>query len=82
MEYLKTPLDEVGIADVLKKSGLTPRDIIRSKEHAALGLPETDDDNELIQRIVTNPQIMQRPIAVAGNHAKVCRPAELVLELL
>ena len=86
VEYHETGLDEATIRDLLAKSGLRPRDILRVREPlvAQLGLLEGEgaDDDELIAAMVEHPRLMQRPIAVRGDRALLARPVERVLELL
>ncbi len=82
IEYLKTPPDAATIAALLKKLGMEPAELIRKKEYRALGLPETDEAQELIERMVANPQIIERPIVVCGRTARLGRPPEDVLEIL
>jgi arsenate reductase len=82
VEYLKTPPDEQTLRGVLKKLGKSPNELIRKKEYRELGLSETDDPDELIRRMVANPQVIERPIVVAGDEARVGRPPESVLEIL
>ncbi len=86
VEYHETGLDEATIRDLLAKSGLRARDILRVREPLAkqLGLLEgrgTTDD-ELIAAMAEHPRLMQRPIAVRGDRAVLGRPVERVLELL
>lgn len=82
VEYLKDPLDTTTIAAICKKLGKKPAEIIRKKEHSALGLAVTDDEAELIQRIADHPEVLQRPIVVNGSQARLGRPPEDVLEIL
>jgi len=82
VEYLNTPPDEKTLAGLLKKLGMEPQQLIRKKEHRALGLPDTDDPQELIARMAANPQIIERPIVVCGRKARLGRPPEGVLEIL
>lgn len=82
VEYLKTPPDEKTLAGLLKKLSMKPQELIRKKEYRALGLPETDDAQELIARMAANPQIIERPIVVCGRKARLGRPPESVLETL
>lgn len=82
VEYLKTPPDAATLRDLLNKLGLSPRQLIREKEYRALGLPETDDADELISRMVAHPQIIERPIVVTESAARLGRPPEQVLEIL
>jgi arsenate reductase (glutaredoxin) len=86
VEYHETGLDEATIRDLLAKSGLRPRDILRAREPlvAQLGLLEGEgaSDDELIAAMAEHPRLMQRPIAVRGDRAVLGRPVERVLELL
>ena len=62
-----------------------PRDIIRKgeKEYKTLKLDDESLDSEsLIKSMVENPILIERPIVVSGNEARLGRPPELVLELL
>ncbi len=82
VEYLQTPPDAVTLAKLLKKLGLAPTELIRQKEYRALQLPESDDPQQLIARMVAHPEIIERPIVVSGRKAVLGRPPEKVLELL
>ncbi|MEQ8789168.1 MAG: arsenate reductase (glutaredoxin) [Pirellulaceae bacterium] len=82
VEYLTTPPDAATIKRLLRRLGLKPADVIRKKEYRALGLKETDDEDELIARIAAHPEILERPIVVRGNTARLGRPPENVLEIL
>jgi arsenate reductase len=86
VEYHRTGLDEATIRDLLAKSGLGPRDVLRTREPlvSELGLLDGDGvgDDELIAAMVEHPRLLQRPIAVRGDRALLARPVERVLELL
>jgi arsenate reductase len=86
VEYHETGLDEATIRSLLAKSGLTARDVLRTREPLVqeLGLLDGDgvSDDELIAAMVAHPQLMQRPIAVRGDRALLARPVQRVLELL
>ena len=85
VEYHRTGLDEATIRDLLAKSGLRPRDVLRLREPlvAELGLlDEGVSDDALIAHMAEHPKLMQRPIAVRGDRALLARPVERVLELL
>ena len=85
IEYLKTPPDAKTIKDLLKQLGITPRELIRTKEAAfdelKLGGAELTDE-QLINAMVENPILIERPIVVRGNKARMGRPPEQVLEIL
>lgn len=85
VEYHQTGLDEATIRDLLAKSGLAPRDVLRLREPLVeeLGLlDESVSDDALIAAMAEHPRLMQRPIAVRGDRALLARPVERVLELL
>ena len=85
VEYLKTPPDSSKLTGILDLLGLEPRDLMRTGEAAYLdnGL---DDENltreQLIAAMVEFPILIQRPIVVSGNEARIGRPPESVLEIL
>ena len=82
IEYLKTPPDEATLRWLLAKLGLEAKALVRRKEYHELGLPDTDDAGRLIKLMVKHPQIIERPIVVSGNRARLGRPPEGVLEIL
>ena len=83
INYLeKVPsFDELkGLIEIL---GIKPIELVRTKEEdwqQFKGKELTDD--EIIQAMVDNPKLIERPIVVKGNRALVCRPPEMVLELI
>jgi arsenate reductase len=85
VEYLKTPPTAAELKAVLKKLGLKPRDLIRDGEsrYTELGLKDRDvDDDTLIDLMVANPILIERPIVVRGHKAAIGRPPETVLKIL
>jgi arsenate reductase len=85
INYYETPLTEVDLRNLLKKLGLTAREILRKDEPVAkeLGIGKKDfSDDELIALMVKHPDLMQRPIVVRGDEAVLCRPPENIEKLL
>jgi arsenate reductase (glutaredoxin) len=85
VNYHVDPLPEEKIRELLRKAGVGPREVLRTKEpvYAELGLGERDvDDEELIRLMVEHPQLLQRPVVERGERAVLARPPERVLELL
>lgn len=84
IEYLKTPLDEVGLRDVIAKLGLKVHEVMRVKEepYQQLGLSPDSSEEDLIAAIVKYPTLMERPIVVKGDSAVIGRPPENVCGLL
>ena len=85
VEYHETGLDEATIRSLLEKSGLTPRDVLRTREPLVKELGLLDgagaSDDEIIAAMVAHPKLLQRPIAVRGDRALLARPVQRVLEL-
>ena len=85
IEYLKIPLNKNIIEDILEKLGKEPRDIMRKNEmlYASNQLGnENLSDSKLIQAIIQNPILMERPIVLANNKAAIGRPPESVLKII
>jgi len=85
IEYLKTPPDRATLVGLLRRMGLRPRELLREKgtPYAELGLAADHwTDEQLIDHMLAHPILIQRPIVVTAAGAKLCRPAENVLELL
>ncbi|MFY9469990.1 MAG: arsenate reductase (glutaredoxin) [Solirubrobacterales bacterium] len=85
VNYIVEPLSAAKIAELLDKAGLTPRDLLRTKERSYrdLGLRDgAHTDVELIEAMAEHPELIQRPIAELGPRAVLCRPPERILELL
>ncbi|WP_333794396.1 arsenate reductase (glutaredoxin) [Hyphomicrobium sp.] len=85
IEYLKTPPDRATLVRLLREMGLKPRDLLRRK-----GTPYDDlnldnpkwSDEELIDVMLANPILINRPIVVTPLGVRLCRPSETVLEIL
>jgi arsenate reductase (glutaredoxin) len=85
VDYLKTPPSAAELKGILKTLGLRPRDLMRKGEprYAELGLKDRDlDDDALIELMVANPILIERPIVLSGGKAAIGRPPESVLEIL
>ncbi|WP_104473418.1 arsenate reductase (glutaredoxin) [Acinetobacter indicus] len=85
IEYLKnTPTAEV-LTDMIQQAGLSVREAIRQNvtPYETLQLAERDlSDAELIALMVQHPLLINRPFVVTERGVKLCRPSELVLDLL
>ena len=84
VEYLKTPADRKTLLDLLAKTKLSPRELMREKEVAKLGLGDSSKwtDEEIVDQMVKHPVLMNRPIVVTPRGAVLSRPAETVLKIL
>jgi len=82
VEYLKTPPSAAELTVILSKLGITPKELLRKKEAAEAGVDPSLPEDALIAAMVANPQVIERPIVVNGDKAKLGRPPEQVLEIL
>jgi len=85
IEYLKTPPSRPTLAGLIQQSGLSVREAVRAKEplYAELGLDGPDvSDEALLDAMIENPILINRPFVVTSRGARLCRPAELVQEIL
>ncbi|MCP5344990.1 MAG: arsenate reductase (glutaredoxin) [Pseudomonadales bacterium] len=85
IEYLKTPLDSAALAADLAATGLPLRELLRTgePEYQALHLENPAlSDEALLEAIVAQPILLNRPIVVTQTGARLCRPPELVAEIL
>lgn len=85
IHYLETPPTAARFAELLAGMGLTAREAMRTKEapYKELGLGDKALSEEaLIAHMVANPILIERPIVVAGDKVRLCRPPELVHELI
>jgi arsenate reductase len=85
VEYLKHPPGRAGLADLIARSGLPVRAVLRAKEALAgeLGLrdPAVGDD-ALLDAMAAHPILIERPIVVTPKGVRLCRPADAVREVL
>ena len=85
IEYLKTPPSREKLIELIAQMGISPRDLLREKgtPYADLNLSDlTLSDAALVDAMLEHPILINRPIVVTAKGAKLCRPSELVLDLL
>ena len=85
VEYLKAGWTKAQLKDLLKTMGAKPRDILRDKGTPAEELGLTDpaaSDEKILDAMVANPILVNRPIVVTPKGAALCRPSEEVFTLL
>ena len=85
IEYLKTPPSKQTLIQMITDAGLSVRDAIRQKgtPYTELGLdnPQLSDD-ALIDAMLANPILINRPFVITDKGTRLCRPSELVLDIL
>jgi arsenate reductase (glutaredoxin) len=85
IEYLKDPPDQATLESLIARMGIRPRDLLRQKgtPYEELGLgAEHLSDAELIDQMLKHPILINRPIVVTPWGVKLCRPSEMVLDIL
>jgi arsenate reductase len=85
IEYLKTPWTRQQLAELLAQGGARPRDWLRVRgtPAQALGLTAPDaTDDAILDAMVAEPILVERPIVVTPKGVALCRPKERVLDLL
>lgn len=85
IEYLKTPPSKVDLAKMIADAGLSVREAIREKgtpyEELGLADPALTDDL-LLDAMIATPILINRPLVVTDMGTRLCRPSEIVLDIL
>ena len=84
VNYFIAPLAAEKLRELLRKANVTAFDVVRKNEavYKDLKIGEVRDEETLIELIVENPSLLQRPIVEIGERAVWARPAEKALELI
>jgi arsenate reductase len=85
VDYYLDPISKPKLRELLAKMGMSPRQLLRTKEerYKALRLGERDlDDDQILDVMVEHPDLMQRPIVEKGPRAILARPAERLRDIL
>ena len=85
VNYYVDPIPKKKLLDLLRKMKMSPRELMRTKEpvYKTLRIAERDpSDDELVELMVKNPDLIQRPIVEKGARAILARPAERIKEIL
>lgn len=85
IEYLKTPPSRETLKGLIAAMGVPVREVLRDKgtvyEERGLANPDLSDD-ELLDAMIEDPVLINRPIVVSETGTRLCRPSEKVLDLL
>jgi arsenate reductase len=85
IEYLTAPPSREALVRLIRDAGLTVREAIRQKgtPYMALGLDDdTLSDAQLLDAMLANPLLINRPFVVTSKGVRLCRPSETVLAIL
>lgn len=85
IEYLKTPPSKEDLSNMIADAGLSVREAIREKgtpyEELGLADPALSDD-QLLDAMIATPLLINRPLVVTEMGTRLCRPSEVVLDIL
>ncbi len=85
IQYLKSPPTKALLSQLFSRAGLSVRQALRQKGTSYFDLkldnPELSD-SDLIDVMITHPILIERPLVVTPKGVRLCRPSELVLDLL
>jgi arsenate reductase (glutaredoxin) len=83
VEYLKTPPSREALAALYKDAGITPRQGLRTRGSPAedLGLLDADG-NTILDAMAKEPILIERPLVRTEKGVKLCRPQDIVHEIL
>ena len=85
IEYLKSPPDRATLKYLIERAGLSVRAALREKgtPYAELGLADASlSDDQLLDAMLAHPILINRPIVVTPLGVRLCRPSEVVLDIL
>lgn len=85
IEYLKSPPSRARLIELLSEMQMTSRKLLREKgtPYLELGLDKPAwSDDQLVDAMLEHPILINRPIVVSPHGTKLCRPSEVVLDIL
>ena len=85
VEYLKTPPSRATLQELIARAGMTVRAAIREKgtPYVSLGLADPAlTDDQLLDAMLAHPILINRPFVATPIGVRLCRPSELVLDIL
>jgi arsenate reductase len=84
-EYLENPPTRAELERLYDRAGITPRDGLRAKEPLAADLALTRPgitDDEILDAMIAHPILINRPLVETDKGVRLCRPQEVVREIL
>jgi arsenate reductase (glutaredoxin) len=84
VEYLKQPPSAAELKRIIAMLGIPAHALLRSNEpeYRALGLSADSSEARLVEAMSAQPRLIQRPIVIVGEQARIGRPPEQVAEIL
>jgi arsenate reductase (glutaredoxin) len=84
IDYQVLGLSRAQLDEIVAKTGLAPRELLRTREpeYKALGLDDPSvSDAAVLDAMIEHPALLQRPVVIKGDKAVLARPVEKALEL-
>jgi arsenate reductase len=81
VEYLKAPPSREELKRLYAAAGISPREGLRAKEEAAAPVREADDE-AVLDAMMANPVLIERPLVQTEKGVRLCRPQDRVREIL
>lgn len=83
VEYLKNPPSRERLSGLYARAGISPREGLRTRgtDAQAMGLLDADSDT-IIDAMIETPILIERPLVETAKGVKLCRPQDLVFEIL
>jgi len=84
VKYLDTPPNKEELKEMLKMLNISARELMRTKEdiYKELNLKDENSEEKLIDAMVENPKLIERPIVIKNGKAAIGRPIENIIDLL
>ena len=84
VKYLESSPTLSELTNLLTMLNITPRELMRTKEdiYKELNLKEEQDDSKLIQAMVNNPKLIERPVIIRDGKAIIGRPTSIIAEFI
>ncbi|MDW8749933.1 arsenate reductase (glutaredoxin) [Streptococcus suis] len=85
IHYLETPPSKEKLVELLTEMRLSAKELLRTNvpPYENMGIDwDKADENDILSAMVTEPILINRPIVVSSKGVKLCRPSEIVLDLL
>ena len=81
-EYLQKPLSAEQLEKISSKLGLKPSQFVRKGEYSKLGIEMAETEKGIVRQMVEHPILIERPIVINGDNARIGRPTESILEII
>ncbi|MGA7837989.1 MAG: ArsC/Spx/MgsR family protein [Ignavibacteriaceae bacterium] len=82
VNYYIKPFTDSKLRDLLKKMNMKPSELLRKKELAAKAIDlKTESENQILETMILDHDLIQRPIVEMGDRAILARPPEKIYEL-